>query len=106
MDVWLQWVRDGAALTHIAELFKDVTQRDLAQNRVGGAIAVGDVLWQGGLCAALSPAGLHKDDYGLVRFLASGREMKVRGDYLYPVMDLLADENRTLSQRVKELVTA
>lgn len=106
MEVWLQWVRDGAALTHIAELFQDVSQRDLAQNRAGGTITAGDVLWQGGLCVALTSAGLHKDDYGLVRFLASGREMKVRGDYLYPVMDLLTDENRTLAQHVQKLVSA
>jgi hypothetical protein len=106
MDVWLQWVRDGVALTHIAELFQDVSQRDLAQNRAGGTVAAGDVLWQGGLCVALTSAGLHKGDYGLVRFLASGREMKIRGDYLYPVMDLLADENRNLAQHVRELVTA
>ncbi|MEZ2347033.1 phospholipase D-like domain-containing protein [Terriglobus sp. RCC_193] len=105
IDIWIQWLRDGAALMHIADLFKDVSQRELAQNRAGGRVSPGDLLWQGGLCVALNIAELQKGNYGRVRFLASGEEKTISGDYLYPVMDLLADENRALANQIKTLTS-
>jgi hypothetical protein len=52
-ELWLRWVRNGAALRHLEELFAGVKQSQLAGDRPGKFVEPGELLWQGSLCISL-----------------------------------------------------
>lgn len=102
-DLWLRWNRNGAALRHIDELFSGVKQSELAGDRRGRFVETGELLWQGGLCVAMQSTELFSGDTGIVRFLASDKQMKIRGDFLYPVADLFVNDSGELAKHISSL---
>jgi hypothetical protein len=96
-EVWKDWLRTGTALQRIGELFAGAIPSELASDRSGRKIEAGELVWHKGLCVAVEAAMLSRGNYCRVRALSSSNSKVIRGDFLYPVSDLLADDAPELS---------
>jgi len=101
-EVWMDWLRTGTALQRIGELFAGSTPSELASDRSGRKIEAGELVWHKGLCVAVQGAMLSRDNYCRIRALSSSSSKVIRGDFLYPVSDLLADGAPELSKALEK----
>ena len=101
--LWLRWVRNGAALRHLEELFAGVKQSQLAGDRPGQFVEPGELLWQGGLCISLYRTELKRPFFGEVRYLGTDKQKKIRGDFLYPVSDLFQNDRGPIATHIASM---